>query len=47
VGRYASMAMDSAGSPHVGYYDALQGSLKYASWVGSAWVIEVVDGAGQ
>jgi len=42
VGKYASLALDSAGRPHIAYYDESFGTLKYARWDGSQWVIETI-----
>ena len=41
-GLYTSLALDGSGKPRISYYDAEHQTLKYASWGGSAWVIETV-----
>jgi parallel beta-helix repeat protein len=50
VGRHSSMVLDKNEYPHISYQDAksnwTNGDLKYASWNGSAWSIEVVDSSG-
>ncbi|WP_031517238.1 FecR family protein [Desulfofalx alkaliphila] len=48
AGKYASLAFDSEGSPHISYYakDDSEGVLKYARHDpvhGGEWLIEVVD----
>jgi PGF-pre-PGF domain-containing protein len=40
--KYASMALDPEGRPHIGYFDQAHGELKYARWDGSAWNVETV-----
>jgi hypothetical protein len=47
VGLYTSLALDTAGHPHISYYAFYPAyDLKYARWAGSTWEIQTVDGAG-
>ena len=43
VGRWASIALDSADRPHISYYDWDNACLKYARWDGAVWQTETVD----
>ncbi len=47
VGRYASLALDPAGFPHIAYYDATNADLKYAYQDETGWHLQVVDSAGE
>ena len=47
VGSYCSLALDSDSDPHISYYDQSTKNLKYASWNGTSWDIEVVDSTDQ
>jgi hypothetical protein len=44
VGRCSSLALDSAGHPHIIYYDGDNRALKYARYNGTIWGIQTVDG---
>lgn len=41
-----SLALDSAGRPHIGFYEASAGDLKYARWDGASWMVQTVDVSG-
>ena len=43
VGRYPSMAVDSEGIPHIGYYDYTNIDIRYTYWNGDSWTRETVD----
>jgi hypothetical protein len=46
AGRYAALAYDADGNPHISYFvfeSETAGMVRYARWDGSAWGIENVD----
>ena len=43
VGWHASLSFDSENMPHVSFSDKTMPGLRYASWTGSSWLVEVVD----
>jgi hypothetical protein len=46
VGSYASLALDAQNRPHISYYDATNGDLKYATLGTGGWSVSVVDSVG-
>ncbi len=48
-GMYPSLALDSAGQPHISYQYSTDGGvaiLNYASYDGTGWIIETIDWGG-
>lgn len=43
VGQFASLFIDPNDHPHISYYDAYNGSLKYARNLGGGWEIYFID----
>lgn len=43
TGEYTSLKLDHLGHPHVAYYDADAGNLKYARHNGTSWIIQTAD----
>jgi hypothetical protein len=47
TGRYSSLAIDRAGVPHISYYDAAKGRIRYVRLDGTKWSYEkVADSKG-
>jgi parallel beta-helix repeat protein len=46
IGAYSSLALDSSGAPHIGYYDGANQDLRYARWDGGGWDLHVVQSSG-
>jgi len=47
-GKFNSIAMDSAGHPHIAYADVdyANATLRYADWNGHAWQPKIIEGVG-
>ena len=46
VGIDPSLALDSNGIPHIGYYDQTNRDLKYARKIGNTWEVVTIDSSG-
>jgi hypothetical protein len=46
TGKWHSMVADSRGSLHLTYDAFITGTLKYATWNGTDWLVKVVDARG-
>ena len=48
VGLYAALALEPTApyTPHISYYNDINGDLRYARWTGSTWFSQTVDSAG-
>lgn len=46
VGRFTSLAIDSADRLHIGYQDGYHTALRYALFDGSSWITTTVDNSG-
>jgi PKD repeat protein len=46
VGTFTSIEVDSAGNPHISYYQATAQNLKYAFYDGADWQLRTIDSAG-
>ena len=43
VGQYAALALDNSNRPRISYYDAYNGSLKFAYKMSGVWIIQTLD----
>ncbi len=43
---YSALAIDDGGAAHLAYYDGINGDLRYATNRSGAWVVTVIDAAG-
>jgi len=43
VGRYSSLVLDSAGNPHIAYYDGSHDAVKYATRSGAGWTTQTLE----
>jgi len=43
MGMHSDIALDSFDRPHISYYGATNGDLKYAHWTGTDWDIVTID----
>ncbi|MGH7177717.1 MAG: S8 family peptidase [Tepidisphaeraceae bacterium] len=46
VGSYLSIEIDDTDKPSIAYYDATNGDLKYAHFIGSRWDVSTLDKTG-
>ncbi len=47
MGSFSSLTLSPSGALSVSYHDASSLDLKYATQVGDAWLVEVVDSNGE
>ncbi len=46
-GKFASLALDGEGDPHISYFDSANRDLRYAHYDGHCWRTETVDSSGE